>query len=163
MTWLDPQWLRQNITNDYFEVPLAAVNFDKTKILKEQCSFQVTCNRYYKDFANTRRASYVLLISEQCETTFSLLTTLSNDRQYSMRHDTMEDCVLTAGNNSNWSEQEKQEILNKVMKKMKKRKKIVGTTKKSVLTSPIDQAENNDSLSVSSSSDECSGMEVYSE
>ena len=105
----------------------------------------------------------MLLISEQCETTFSLLTTLSNDRQYSMRHDTMEDCVLTAGNNSNWSEQEKQEILNKVMKKMKKRKKIVGTTKKSVLTSPIDQAENNDSLSVSSSNDECSGMEVYSE
>ena len=104
----------------------------------------------------------MLLISEQCETTFSLLTTLSNDRQYSMRHDTMEDCVLTAGNNSNWSEQEKQEILNKVMKKMKKRKKIVGATKKSVLTS-IDQAENNDSLSVSSSSDECSGMEVYSE
>ena len=80
-----------------------------------------------------------------------------------MRHDTMEDCVLIAGNNSNWSEQEKQEILNKVMKKMKKRKKIVGTTKKSVLTSPIDQAENNDSLSVSSSNDECSGMEVYSE
>ena len=105
----------------------------------------------------------MLLISEQCETTFSLLTTLSNDRQYSMRHDTMEDCVLTAGNNSNWSEQEKQEILNKVMKKMKKRKKIVGATKKSVLTSLIDQAENNDSLSVSSSSDECSGMEVYSE
>ena len=105
----------------------------------------------------------MLLISEQCETKFSLLTTLSNDRQYSMRHDTMEDCVLTAGNNSNWSEQEKQEILNKVMKKMKKRKKIVGATKKSVLTSPIDQAENNDSLSVSSSSDECSGMEVYSE
>ena len=105
----------------------------------------------------------MLLISEQCETTFSLLTTLSNDRQYSMRHDTMEDCVLTAGNNSNWSEQEKQEILNKVMKKMKKRKKIVRATKKSVLTSPIDQAENNDSLSVSSSSDECSGMEVYSE
>ena len=105
----------------------------------------------------------MLLISEQCETTFSLLTTLSNDRQYSMRHDTMEDCILTAGNNSNWSEQEKQEILNKVMKKMKKRKKIVGATKKSVLTSPIDQAENNDSLSVSSSSDECSGMEVYSE
>ena len=38
------QWERQNITIDqYFEVPLAAANFDKTKVLKEQ-------HRYYKDF-----------------------------------------------------------------------------------------------------------------
>ena len=44
MTWLDPQYWQKGPNNGkdkilqlfhYFEVPLAAANFDKTKILKE--------------------------------------------------------------------------------------------------------------------------------
>ena len=82
-----------------------------------------------------------------------------------MQHDTMEDCLLIAANSSNWSEQDKEEILNKAVEKylQKKRKtKIVDATKRSVLASYIDQLENNDFLSVSSSSGEYSDMEVYS-
>ena len=78
----------------------------------------------------------------------------------------MEDCLLIAANSSNWSEQEKEEILNKAVEKylQKKRKtKIVDATKRSVLASYINQLENNDFLSVSSSSCEYSDMEVYSE
>ena len=78
----------------------------------------------------------------------------------------MEDCLLIAANSSNWSEQEKEEILNKAVEKylQKKRKtKIVDATKRSVLASYIDQLENNDFLSVSSSSGEYSDIEVYSE
>lgn len=83
-----------------------------------------------------------------------------------MQHDTMEDCFLKAGNNSRWSEQENEEILNKTIKKYLQKKwktKIVKATKESVLASHINQSENNDSLSISSSTDECSDMEVYSE
>ena len=78
----------------------------------------------------------------------------------------MEDSILIARNNSSWSEQEKEEILNKAVEKYlqkKQKTKIVDATKESALASIIDQSENNDSSSVSSSSDECSDMEVYSE
>ena len=78
----------------------------------------------------------------------------------------MEDSLLIARNNSSWSEQEKEEILNKAVEKYlqkKQKTKIVDATKESALESIIDQSENNDSSSVSSSSDECSDMEVYSE
>ena len=78
----------------------------------------------------------------------------------------MEDSILIARNNSSWSEQEKEEILNKAVEKYRQKKqktKIVDATKESALASIIDQSENNDSSSVSSSSDECSDMEVYSE
>ena len=42
-----------------------------------------------------------------------------------MRHDMTEGCFLIAGSNSNWSEQEKEEILNKAFEKylQKKREK----------------------------------------
>ena len=78
----------------------------------------------------------------------------------------MEDSLLIARNNSSWSEQEKEEILNKAVEKYlqkKQKTKIVDATKESALASIIDQSENNDSSSVSSSSDECSDMEVHSE
>ena len=99
------------------------------------------------------------------ERAFSLLTTLLNNHQLNMQHGTMKDCFLIAGNNSNWSKQVKEEILNKAVEKylQKKRKtKIVDATKEGLLASHIVQAGNNDSLSISSSSDECSDMEVYS-
>ena len=45
----------------------------------------------------------------------------------------------------------------------KKRKtEIIDATKECVLAPHIDRAENNDSSSVSSASDDCSDMEVYS-
>ena len=78
----------------------------------------------------------------------------------------MEDSLLIARNNSSWSEQEKEEILNKAVEKYlqkKQKTKIVDATKETALASIIDQSENNDSSSVSSSSDECSDMDVYSE
>ena len=145
MTWSDPQYWQKGPNNGkdkilqlfhYFEVPLAAANFDKTKILKEWHSF--TPNDITK----------ILL------------------KSFFRENDTMEDSILIARNNSSWSEQEKEEILNKAVEKYlqkKQKTKIVDATKESALASIIDQSENNDSSSVSSSSDECSDMEVYSE
>ena len=106
---------------NYHEVPIVAANFDKTKVLKEWCSFQVTRKRYYKDF--TAKSLW-------------------------QKDDTREDCLLIAGKNSNWSEHEKEEILNKAVEKYRQKKqktKIVYATKESVLTSHIGQTENNDS------------------
>ena len=57
------------------------------------------------------------LLNRAVERKFSFLTTLSNDRRLSMRNDSIENCFLIAGNNSNWSEQEKEEILTKVVSK----------------------------------------------
>ena len=82
-----------------------------------------------------------------------------------MQHDTMEDCLLMAGNSSNWSEQEEEILIEAIEKYLQKKQKtkIADATKQSVLASHIDQSEINDSSSVSSSSNECSNMEVYSE
>ena len=83
-----------------------------------------------------------------------------------MQHDAMEDCFLKAETNSNWSEQDKEEILNKAAGnylKKKRKTKIADATKKSVLASHISQLEISDSSSVFSSSNECSNMEDYSE
>ena len=57
------------------------------------------------------------LSNSAIERKFSFLTTLSNDRRLKHANDSMEDCFLVAGNNSNWSEQEKEEILTKVVLK----------------------------------------------
>ena len=92
-----------------------------------------------------------------------LLTTLLNDRRHNMQHDMTEGCFLIAGSNSNWSEQEKEEILNKAFEKYlqkKRKKKTADATNESVLASHIDQAENNDSSYILSSRDECSDMEI---
>ena len=77
----------------------------------------------------------------------------------------MEDCLLIAGNSSNWSEQEEEILIEAIEKYLQKKQKtkIADATKQSVLASHIDQSEINDSSSVSSSSNECSNMEVYSE
>ena len=81
-----------------------------------------------------------------------------------MQHDTMEDCLLIAGNSSNWSEQEEEILIEAIEKYLQKKQKtkIADATKQSVLASHIDQSEINDSSSVSSSSNKCSNMEVYS-
>ena len=55
----------------------------------------------------------------------------------------MEDCLLIAGNNSNWSEQENEEIRNKAIEKYlqkKQKTKIIDATKESILASYIDQS-----------------------
>ena len=82
-----------------------------------------------------------------------------------MQHDTMEDCLLMAGNSSSWSEQEEEILIEAIEKYLQKKQKtkIADATKQSMLASHIDQSEINDSSSVSSSSNECSNMEVYSE
>ena len=81
-----------------------------------------------------------------------------------MWNDTKEDCLLIEGNSTYWSEQEKEEIVNRAVKNYVEQKtKIVDATKESVLASHIDQSENNDSLFVFPSSDDYSGIDVYSE
>ena len=45
------------------------------------------------------------------ERTFNLLTTVISDRRLSMSHETMEGCMIIAGNSKAWTEQEKKEIL----------------------------------------------------
>ena len=74
------------------------------------------------------------------ERTFSFLTIFLNDHQLSMPHGTMEDCLLIAGNNSNWSMLEKEEILNEIAEEQLQKKQktyIVDATKESVFPSHI--------------------------
>ena len=74
------------------------------------------------------------------ERTFSFLTIFLNDSQLSMPHGTMEDCLLIAGNNSNWSMLEKEEILNEIAEEQLQKKQktyIVDATKESVFPSHI--------------------------
>ena len=74
------------------------------------------------------------------ERTFSFLTIFLNDHQLSMPHGTMEDCLLIAGNNSNCSMLEKEEILNEIAEgqlQKKQKTNTVDATKESVFLSHI--------------------------
>ena len=57
------------------------------------------------------------------EKIFSTLTSLLSDRHPTMKHSTMEDCLVIAGNSSARSEREKDEILYGAVKKYTKKKK----------------------------------------
>ena len=95
MTRLDPQYWQEGPKNgkdkilqliNYFEVPLAAANFDKTKVLRVAlipghtqpvlqtfyCKISLGKNVSIQEkripkFADIGRASYVFLIIEQCD------------------------------------------------------------------------------------------------
>ena len=51
------------------------------------------------EFANTLELMFFSVSKSAVERTSSLLTTLLNDRRISMAYDTMEGCLLIAGNN----------------------------------------------------------------
>ena len=55
---------------------------------------------------------------------FSTLITLLLDRRLTMRHSTMEDCLVIAGNSSVWSKRENDEILDEAVKKYVKKRRV---------------------------------------
>ena len=86
------------------------------------------------------------------ERVLSLLTTCLSDRRLIMRHDTMEDYLIIAGNQRAWSEQEKNELITRAVDKYleKRRTKQLDfkpSTPKSVRVETIssDESEYKDS------------------
>ena len=142
MTWFDPQFWQDTVKNgreeikkliEIFKTPLEAAGFDKSKVFTEWKSLQSTVNSFYANLSVTdvwaklfqhRQKEFpnILLLVElimcisssnsSVERVFNVLTTLLTDRRLSMSRETMEDCMLIAGNSSVWTECERWQLRN---------------------------------------------------
>ena len=147
MMWMDPQYWVADRDNEkeaikklsnVFAEPLEVTGFDLKKALTEWRSLQITAKAYYRNlplkemwekFFTYRKTEFpnILILAElvmcmsssnsSVERSFSVLTTILTDRRLSMNHDTMEECILIAGNDSIWSNQEREEILLSAVRK----------------------------------------------
>ena len=152
-----------------FSEPLNAAGFDRSKVFVEWKSLQSTVKAYYSHFTNPvdiwakffqfRHDEYpnILMLAEiifcisasnsAVERVFSILTTVLSDRRLTMRHETMEDCVIIAANSRLWTEKEKDEILNGAVERyMKKRR----------LTKLAEEPRQHETVELQSDSDESS-------
>ena len=111
-----------------FTEPLSAAGFDRTKVFMEWKSLQSTVKSYYSHFTNavdiwsklfnhrSKEFPNILMLAEivfsisasnsAVEKVFSTLTTLLTDCRLTMKHATMEDCLIIAGNSTIWTERE---------------------------------------------------------
>ena len=153
-TWLDPQYWTDDKNNgkdqiiklmQEFSEPLKAAGIEKEKVLKEWKSFQITVKNLYKgqnlktlwknvfqfkrkEFPNlTILAELAICFSSSNATVergFSVLTTILSNRRLSMKHSTMEDCVIIAANQAVWSKEEENEIITNATKNYMKKRRI---------------------------------------
>ena len=123
-----------------------AAGFDQSKVFTEWKSLQSTVKSSYSNFTSVTNvwsklfiyrinelpnilmlAEIVFCISASNSTqekVFSTLTILLSDCRLTMKHSTMEDCLVVAGNSSVWSEREKDEILDGAVKEYLKKRRV---------------------------------------
>ena len=129
-----------------FTEPLNDAGFHRSKVFTEWKSLQSAVKSYYSNFTSVTNvwsklfihrinefpnilmlAQTVFCISASNSTVqkvFSTLITLLLDRRLTMRHSTMEDCLVIAGNSSVWSKRENDEILDEAVKKYVKKRRV---------------------------------------
>ena len=146
-----------------FKVPLEASGFDEAKVFSEWRSAQTRIKTFYNDVGNAatiwqRMLKYkrmefpnLLMLVElimclsgsnsSVERAFSVLTTLLSDRRLSMKHDTMEEVILIAGNDSLWSDSERAEILNAAVEKYMSKRRILRMEQDPGVAQPMEPME----------------------
>lgn len=133
----------------HFEEPLSLASFDTPRALKEWKSFKifvrshysklpeakplwqsVLCNRR-QEFPNLcKLVSLIISISgsnSSVERTFSVVTNILSDKRLSMRHNTTNEALIIYGNDSLWSTEEREAILDRAVEiylESKRRRKV---------------------------------------
>ena len=126
-----------NIIASHFEEPLSLASFDISRALKEWKSFKnyvrsyyaklpeakplwqsILCNRR-QEFPNLcKLASLIISISgsnSAVERTFSVVTNILSDKRLSMRHNTINEALIVYGNDSLWSTEERESIIDRAV------------------------------------------------
>ena len=122
---------------EHFSEPLSFAGLHKEKIFFEWKAFKkfvktsvspgTTARALWKSVLLYRRdefpnlcllASLIVSISgsnSSVERTFSFVTNILSDKRLSMSHDTLENSVIVSGNDSIWSEKEREEIIDRAL------------------------------------------------
>ncbi|XP_065655360.1 zinc finger protein 862-like [Hydra vulgaris] len=145
MSWLDPQfWTADNMYGDAsisllireFKIPLEYAGLKVEMVLSEWNAFKLLINTEYKGvttallwekiFVYYRKTFPNLLLlvelimciscsNSSVERIFSILTLILSDRRLKMSNQTMEDAILIAGNDPNFTVEERDDILNSAL------------------------------------------------
>ena len=177
----------------HFEATLTFSGFqnDRKTLKKEWRDLRLTVGRYYKNFPllemwekllTYRRNEFpnivklveiILCIGPSnafVECGFSILTSMLSDRRLRLKHETMDDLLVIKANDSTWTPQEKEEIIECALAKhMSTRRKLKldeglasENTKKATITQRASIAET-DSVSSTSCSDDSDSSPYESE
>ena len=155
MKWLDTQYWTDhrddgkdsiNQLIDHFRDPLCAAGLDEAKVFQEWKALRSTVNNFYKNVEASKvwekmlvykkkEFPNILLVVElvlclsssnsSVERVFSILTVLLSDRRLRMKHDTMEESLLISGNNSLWTDKERDDILNSAVDSYMQKRRFV--------------------------------------
>ena len=168
-----------NIIANHFEEPPSLASFDISRALKQWKSFKNYVRSYYtklpeakpllqsilynrrKEFPNLcKLASLIISISgsnSAIERTFSVVTNILSDKRLSMQHNTINEALIVYGNDSLWSTEERESIIDRVIEiytESKRRRKADQSPKRQRLDDEEPQLDNDgssDEVMVSSS------------
>jgi hypothetical protein len=165
----------------HFEEPLSLASFDTSCALKEWKSFKIFVRSHYSKFpeakslwqsalCNRRQefpnlgklASLIVSISgsnSSVERTFSVVTNILADKRLSMHHNTINEALVVYGNDSLWSTEEREAIVDcavEIYLESKRRRKAGQTAP------PAKRQRVDDERSSQSASDD-SSVEIMSE
>ena len=196
LNWTDDkEYGRDQISalHSHFEVPLSNTNYDHSKILGEWKRFRMFVKVNYADdiisgkanankiwekvFKNRKNefpnlcvmAEIVIATSgsnSSVERSFSTLTNIMSDRRLKMSHLTLETLIIIKGNDRNWSENERGEIISQAVSiylKKRRFKKVDSPAKRRKITEAeevaieiTDDSSSDDSSEGDTASDICS-------
>ena len=180
----DKNYEKEDISKlcDRFATPLAAAGFENTRIFDEWRSLKALQRSLYpkmesgqlwekiiffrrEEFPNlSLLVELALCISgsnSQVERGFSVLTLILSNRRLSMSHDMMECCIMIAANDPNWSNEERESLIDRAVDiYMTKRRTAVFSSKHrkgethGVQQSATSNSEGIDATPLSTSEDE---------
>ena len=168
---------------NYFGVPLDKSGFDVNAAKREWKSFKkVVADLYpgrgskdlWKQVFMYRKpefpqlcllASLIMAISgsnSSVERSFSVLTLILSDRRLKSSHDMIDDLMVIKGNNKNWSEKERQEIIDKALAiyLSKSRKRKIDEVSKSIVELSSSSSEEEETESESDGEMGCSDEDI---
>jgi hypothetical protein len=159
MIWLDPAFWNDKAEDDVemmnklaagFEVPLQKQGFDGSRILREWKDLRIlarnfysgmTCRGFWKKIFQFKAKAFpnICLLAELVlcipattgvvESGFSHLTALLNDRRLSTKHSTMENLLLLKVNNINWTEKDRDEIIDSALDDYMSKRRVLQPNK----------------------------------
>lgn len=167
LNWTDEkEYGRDQISSlyEHFEVPFLNTNYDHSKIFPEWKRFRMfvkvnyaedivsgkakAINVWEKVLKNRKNefpnlcmmAELIIAISasnSSVERSFSTLTNILSDRRLKMSHSTLENLIIIKGNDRNWSQKEREEILSRAVSiylKKRRYKKVDSPIKRRKIT-----------------------------
>ena len=154
---------------DLFTVPLQEASFDCESVIKEWKSLKylqrslyptMEAGQFWEKILNFRHAEFpnlCLLVSlcfcvsgsnSSVERAFSILTIILSDKRLRMSHKTMEECIIIAGNDTNWDKSDREKILSKAVEIYMGKRRTAVFPKKSISEKETDWQSSNQNVDI---------------